>query len=136
MDIFTYGSLMYPAVWRRVVSGDYASCAATLHGYARRRIRGELYPALIRAVPESAVAGILYRDVSAADVAALDHFEGEGEAYSRIPVRVDLAGGGTVEAWTYLYLLSATGEESDWEPERFETRDLPRFLDTYCRERT
>ena len=136
MDIFTYGSLMYPAVWRRVVTGAYAGGAATLRGYARRRIRGELYPALVRSVPESVVQGILYRGVSAADVAALDRFEGEGEAYARIRVPLELADGELSGAWTYLYLHSSRVEETAWEPTRFEMSDLARFLDTYCRERT
>jgi gamma-glutamylcyclotransferase (GGCT)/AIG2-like uncharacterized protein YtfP len=131
MDIFTYGSLMYPAVWRRVVTGEYTGGTATLRGYARRRIRGELYPGLVRSVPESAVEGILYRGVSAADVAALDRFEGEGEAYARIRVPVELSDGAVAGAWTYLYLVSALVEESPWEPERFATRDLARFVESY-----
>jgi gamma-glutamylcyclotransferase (GGCT)/AIG2-like uncharacterized protein YtfP len=135
MDIFTYGSLMYPAVWERVVSGDYPGQPATLHGFARRRIRGELYPGLVRAGPGGSVDGVLYRGVSARDVAALDHFEGEGDAYARIRVPVELADGAVVGAWTYLYLHTAQVEESAWEPAGFEARDLPAFLESYCRER-
>ncbi len=82
MNVFTYGSLMYRPVWERVVVGRYGAVEGTLRGYARRRITGEVYPALLRAEPESVVAGILYLDVSPRDLAALDHFEGEGEAYA------------------------------------------------------
>ena len=135
MHIFTYGSLMYRAVWQRVVAGDYIAVPARVHGYERRRISGETYPGLVRATPEVAVDGILYRDVSGADVAALDHFEGEGMAYTRIRVPVELSDGALVDAWTYLFLRAALLEECPWEPARFEAEGLERFLATYCRER-
>jgi gamma-glutamylcyclotransferase (GGCT)/AIG2-like uncharacterized protein YtfP len=135
MHIFTYGSLMYRPVWERVVAGEYRAEAATVRGFSRRRIRGELYPALVRAAPDAEVAGVLYRDVSAPDVAALDRFEGEGEAYSRILVRIHLAGGGVEQGWSYLYLRRDLVEDSPWDPELFETDGLERFLATYCRER-
>jgi gamma-glutamylcyclotransferase (GGCT)/AIG2-like uncharacterized protein YtfP len=135
MHVFTYGSLMYPAVWERVVSGEYRGEGGALRGYARRRIDGEIYPALVRAAPGDVVEGVLYPDVSAADLAALDHFEGEGEAYRRIEVRVARADGEVVPAWTYLYLDSGRVEDTPWDPARFEAEDLARFLDGYCRER-
>jgi gamma-glutamylcyclotransferase (GGCT)/AIG2-like uncharacterized protein YtfP len=135
MHIFTYGSLMYRPVWERVVTGEYGASAATLRGFSRRRIRGELYPGLVRASTDSVVEGILYLDVSAPDVAALDHFEGEGEAYARIEVAVQLAGGGAAQAWTYLYLNLDLAEDSPWDPALFESEGMARFMDTYYRER-
>ena len=86
MNVFTYGSLMYPRVWELVVSGHYRSLRGTVRGFERRRISGEVYPALVRGAPESAVEGVLYLDVSAADVAALDRFE--GEPYARVETGV------------------------------------------------
>lgn len=135
MHVFTYGTLMYRPVWRRVTTGEYRSLAGALHGYSRMRVLGERYPALVRATPESTVRGIVYLDVSSADLAALDHFEAEGEAYLRIPVPVELEDGSRAEAWTYLALRPERVEDTPWEPERFEAEDLKYFLDTYCRDR-
>ena len=133
MNVFTYGSLMYPRVWERVVSGRYRSVRGTVRGFERRRISGEVYPALVRGAPEGAVEGVLYLEVSEADVAALDRFE--GEPYARVEVVVDGADGSSYPASTYLYLDAARVEEAPWEAGRFEGEDLAYFLDTYCRER-
>lgn len=133
--VFTYGSLMYGPVWQRVVTGAYRQFAGRIRGYERRRISGETYPALIRARPESTVRGILYLDVSASDLKALDYFEDEGKTYARIRVPVELEDGGTLEAWTYLYLYPQRVEPAPWLPEHFEQGDLQRFLNTYCRDR-
>jgi gamma-glutamylcyclotransferase (GGCT)/AIG2-like uncharacterized protein YtfP len=135
MNIFTYGSLMYEPVWRRVVAGEYRARTGRVRGFARRRIAGESYPGLTRASADDSVEGVLYLDVSGADVAALDRFEGEGEDYARVPVAVHLAGGASAAACTYLYLHADRLEESPWEPTRFEAEDLPRFLATYCEAR-
>ena len=132
MHVFTYGSLMYSPVWERVVTGSYRALPATVRGYARRRIAGEVYPALVDAESGDAVEGVLYLDVSAGDLAALDRFE--GEAYERIAVRVEGEWGGA-EAWTYRYRELSRVEPAPWEPAAFERDGLARFLATYCRER-
>ena len=132
MHVFTYGSLMYPAVWERVVTGAYRALPATVRGFARRRIAGEVYPALVEAASDDAVEGILYLDVSARDLAALDRFE--GEAYERIAVRVE-GERGAVEAWTYRFRELSRVEPASWEPAGFEREGLAHFLATYCRER-
>ena len=75
MHIFTYGSLMFPEIWQRVVRGDYRSAPATAPGYARYALADDTYPEMI--VNEKAtVEGVFYFDVDAQDVAALDAFEG------------------------------------------------------------
>lgn len=135
MHIFTYGSLMYAPVWQRVVTGTYEARAGLIRGYARWRIRGELYPALLAAAPESAVRGVLYLAVSPPDVEALDQFEGAGIDYRRIEVPVELEDGSVVNAGTYLYLHPARVQAAPWKAENFEAEGLQRFLDTYCRSR-
>lgn len=127
--VFTYGSLMFPQVWQRVVRGDYRSAPAVLDGHARFALAGETYPGTI-VRSDSSVAGIVYFDVSDADVAALDAFEG-GE-YRRDRVRVRLDSGELSDAQTYLYLLPQKLSESPWLPEEFQ---MQRFLGTYCRDR-
>ncbi|TFW07117.1 gamma-glutamylcyclotransferase [Oxalobacteraceae bacterium OM1] len=126
--VFTYGSLMFPEVWERVVRGRYRSAAAELPGHARFALAGETYPGVVLQ-PGSVVRGVLYFDVDAADLAALDAFE--GEEYQRTTVTVD-ADGQCYEAGTYLYLLPQKLSAAAWEPESFQ---MQRFLDTYCKVR-
>lgn len=135
MHVFTYGSLMYRRVWTRVVPGGHAAHGATIRGFARRRIRNEVYPALVRAPAGSAVRGVLYSAVSASDLALLDRFENEGESYGRIQVPAALDTGELLEAWTYLYLDPARVDDAPWDPNGFEADDLDHFLNTYCRNR-
>ncbi|HZW22072.1 gamma-glutamylcyclotransferase family protein [Noviherbaspirillum sp.] len=125
--VFTYGSLMFPEVWQRVVRGGYRSAPARLDGHVRFEIAGETYPGMI-VRRGAAVDGVLYFDVSPADMAALDAFE--GSEYRRDTVKVALASGEQVDAGTYIYLLPQKLSESSWLPEAFQ---MERFIDSYCR---
>jgi gamma-glutamylcyclotransferase (GGCT)/AIG2-like uncharacterized protein YtfP len=127
--VFTYGSLMFPQVWQRVVRGEYRFARATAAGYARYAITGETYPGMVGQAG-SAVQGVLYFDVGPQDLAALDAFEG-GE-YRREEIDVTLDAGETVRASTYIYLLPEKLSESKWLPEVFQ---MERFIGTYCRDR-
>jgi gamma-glutamylcyclotransferase (GGCT)/AIG2-like uncharacterized protein YtfP len=126
MHIFTYGSLMFPEVWQRIVQGHYRFAPAAVDGYARFAIAGETYPGMA-ARAGAAVSGVLYFDVDACDVAALDAFEGED--YRRETVRVALDDGGSAEAGAYIYLLPQNLLESPWDPERFQ---MERFIGAHC----
>jgi len=127
--IFTYGSLMFPEVWQRVVRGSYRAAAAVAAGYARREIAGETYPGMI-VQPEGSVQGVLYFDVDERDIAALDAFE--GSEYRREAISVLLASGDAVAAGTYIYLPAHKLSESPWQPEAFQ---MERFIGSYCRDK-
>jgi gamma-glutamylcyclotransferase (GGCT)/AIG2-like uncharacterized protein YtfP len=129
MHVFTYGSLMFPQVWTRVVTGRYESVAATLVGHARFAVHEQDYPGMTRSASAS-VDGVLYLDVDDADVARLDDFEGAD--YRRDTVIVRCADGRVREAGAYLYLPSERLLPTSWEPEAFA---LDRFLATYCRDK-
>ncbi|RJG07527.1 gamma-glutamylcyclotransferase [Noviherbaspirillum cavernae] len=128
-NIFTYGSLMFPEVWEKVVRGKYRSTQAVAPDHARFAIRGETYPGMVTA-PGQTVAGVVYFDVTPDDVAALDIFE--GTPYRRDVLQVRLAGGETLAADTYIYLDTAQLADAPWEPDAFQ---MQRFLDTYCRDK-
>jgi gamma-glutamylcyclotransferase (GGCT)/AIG2-like uncharacterized protein YtfP len=125
--IFTYGSLMFAPVWQRVVRGRCRFAAATLHGYARYAVVGESYPGLV-AQAEASVDGILYFDVRADDVAALDLFEGPD--YRRESVSVCLPTDKKINAHTYIYSNTEALVHAPWRPEQF---DLQGFLYKYCK---
>ena len=99
MNLFTYGSLMYPQVWSRVMNGAHSHQRAVVRGCARRQLPGEVYPAMIADEPDSIVEGVLYADVTEAEIARLDKFENEGVDYRRIVVRAE-ASGAVVDAFT------------------------------------
>ena len=124
--VFTYGSLMFPQVWERVVRGRYRSVRATLDGFARYAILGETYPGM---VPETGaqVEGVLYFDVDKDDLAALDAFE--GVEYRRDKVSINSESGVIVDAYTYIYLLPGRLAGAPWNPQEFQ---MDRFIGSYC----
>lgn len=75
--IFTYGCLMFDPVWTRVVGGRYKKRTARLDGFCRRRMHGQIYPAVVPCSAEAHVEGVLYLDVDEADIGRLDRFEGK-----------------------------------------------------------
>lgn len=126
MHIFTYGSLMFPEIWQRVVRGNYRSVTATLPGFARYALADDTYPGMV-AQAEAAVEGVLYYDVAPPDLAALDAFE--GREYRREKVNVVIESGGTVIACTYIFLAEQRLSGLPWEPQAFQ---MSRFIGTYC----
>lgn len=127
--VFTYGSLMFFEVWTRVVEGDYRSMRAHLDGHARFEVREQTYPGMV-AQQNSQVEGVLYLDVDAADLARLDHFEGDD--YVRATLEVACDDGIARASETYLYRLTDRLQKTLWQPDGFA---MQRFLDTYCRDK-
>ena len=128
--VFTYGSLMYEQIWTLVVEGKYQKSTATISGYLRRTVIGEDYPALFSQTG-SVTNGILYFNVSGADLCRLDEFEGRHYARRQEPVVVE--NGSTFAAEVYIFrdhyrhLVS----ETDWDPAQFETAGMKRFIQNY-----
>jgi gamma-glutamylcyclotransferase (GGCT)/AIG2-like uncharacterized protein YtfP len=128
MNLFTYGSLMFHPVWSTVVAGEYASTAAHVSGYIRRKIKGETYPAVVVGNSVETLEGRLYLDVGTEDIVRLDEFE--GEFYRREEVMVTQADGNEIKAAIYVlknryrYLLS----DEAWDLYRFEHNELEWFL--------
>lgn len=127
--VFTYGSLMFPVVWQRVVQASYRSNEATILGFKRVRVRGEHYPALIIDANALALRGRVYFDVSPDDIARLDHFETNDYMRVSVAVRVD---GNSLAAQAYLALKPDRLEHLDWSAEEFEQHGLEPFLATYA----
>ena len=131
-NLFTYGSLMFPEVWGRVVDASYRSLDATLRGYVRRQVRGETYPAIIPGAAGSCLEGVLYYGILPDDLVRLDRFE--GEYYVRAAVTVLTAQGSAVDTHAYVlkeayrHILSA----EEWDHVAFEEKGIGRFLSDYC----
>ena len=123
---------MYPVVWSRVMGRTHPSQPATVHGYSRRGIENEVYPAMVPGGVEDEVAGVLYSDLSSSEFETLDQFENEGVDYRRIEVSALLSDGGLLRAFSYIY-AHPERLEGAWDPSQFEREGLQRFLDTYFR---
>ena len=118
MNIFVYGTLMDPEIMQAVSGAYYAGRSATLHGYVRKRIAGEVYPAII---PDhgASVRGVLYCGVTAESLLRLDRFE--GSQYDRHEVAVELENEGPMRAQTYVLAVACRGQLSndDWVYQEF-----------------
>jgi gamma-glutamylcyclotransferase (GGCT)/AIG2-like uncharacterized protein YtfP len=129
LNVFTYGSLMFPEVWQRVVRGTYPSSLATVHGFKRVSILNKEHPALIVAPRAAPLTGRVYFDVDVADLARLDYFETDNYARVTIAATID---GTAVSAQAYLALNFDALLETEWSVREFELSGLPRFLATYA----
>ena len=127
--VFAYGTLMFPRVWGEVLKGSAAKpLSARITGFARFRIRGEIYPGLARQ-SSAQTDGVLYRPVGASELAILDGFEGSD--YQRITVLAmptDEPCAAPIKAYAYLYLRSGKLETNLWHPEHFRRNDLDDFI--------
>jgi len=129
--VFTYGSLMYDEVWSLVVAGSYEKSTATLAHYIRRAVISEEYPVVFRQAGSPGVAGVIYFNVTEADILRLDEFE--GEFYERMQEEVMLEKGGTVlsELYTLKDSYRHIASENEWDADRFERSGMKKFLHNY-----
>jgi gamma-glutamylcyclotransferase (GGCT)/AIG2-like uncharacterized protein YtfP len=125
---------MYPQVWSRVMQRSHASRPATLAGYSRHQLPGEVHPAMIPNGPDSTIAGILYADLTQDELARLDRFEDEGVDYKRISVTVETASG-PVDAFAYVYMHPDRVSAGPWDPAGFANAGMQHFLNNYVRQR-
>jgi gamma-glutamylcyclotransferase (GGCT)/AIG2-like uncharacterized protein YtfP len=128
--VFTYGSLMIPAVMRAVTGRDFLSIPAFLRDHARYRVRGESYPGIIQE-KGSMTPGILYFDLDHDALKRLDDFEGAW--YERTPVRTETGEGKILKAETYLFQPGCRGllTKDPWDLETFEKKHLRTFMKNY-----
>ena len=140
LHVLSYGSLMFDPVWQRVVEGRYASVEAKASGLTRQGVRGEKYPGVFRDAG-GAVEGRLHLNVSVADLARIDAFEGED--YQRVTTKVTVLSaasdevadapkkGEVVEAEVYLFLPVTLLSGEPWDVEAFEKHGLAQVVETY-----
>ena len=125
--VFAYGTLAVPAVMEAVTGRGFEAREAELAGFARRRLRGRIYPGAVES-PGSRVTGRLYEGVDDATLARLDRFE--GALYERREVPVLVRGGRGARAVLYVVAAAHRGEllEEPWDPGEFATVHLAAYL--------
>lgn len=87
MHVFTYGSLMFPEIWRIVVGRSFDAMEGSVTGYAVFRVRRGAYPGMVATPEKRVVRGLVYLNVDNAAIARLDRFE--GDFYERRSVLVE-----------------------------------------------
>jgi len=129
-NIFTYGSLMFPMVWDKVVEESYNLSPAVLSEHICYQIKGADYPAMIPKLLHN-VKGMVYCKVSPDDIQRLDKFE--GEYYSRQSVSVTQYDEEKMMVDTYILKPEyySIMEEKRWDVKKFQVEGLDRFMKSY-----
>ena len=91
MHVFTYGTLMFPEVWRSVVGRSFVTVSGEAPGFQIFRVQEAVFPGMSEASEADTVAGVVYLDVDPESAVRLDRFE--DDFYERRPIAVDCADG-------------------------------------------
>ena len=127
MNLFTYGTLMFPEVWQRIEVGPSDSVPATLPGFAIFRVRNAVFPGLVRAEPDDQVSGLLYLGLSDEDLFELDAYE--SDLYERIDA-IAATGNGPLDCTAFVIPEAnrAALSEEPWDAEWFKKHQLEKYL--------
>ncbi len=125
MNLFAYGTLMWPEVLESVAGRRMAGTRVVLEGYTRLRVKGQHYPVVVPSDGDS-VEGTLYTGLTPAEFQCLDRFE--GVEYERI--EIDFAG-----TAAFVYVLSddwkSIAASEPWNPEDLRPEHLAAFCSEY-----
>jgi hypothetical protein len=114
MRVFFFGSLMDRELLALVIGRaieDLGVAAAVIHGFARRRARDESFPVLVPH-PGGRAEGVLVTDLTAADIARIQFFEGSD--YALAALRVECRGE-RLAAQVFLPTARLAAEETAWD---------------------
>lgn len=129
MNLFTYGTLTFPEVWKRIAVRECPSQPAILGHFTMYRVRDAVFPGIVRANADDSVEGVLYSDVDEETIFELDAYE--SDFYERETVWVTTGNLERVEAQVYLvppshrYMLT----EEPWDAVRFAEHELENYLE-------
>lgn len=125
---FFWGTLRHPPLLRAVLGRDAATLPATLPGWHAAAVDGHDFPTLVPA-PGAAAQGVLVADLTAADRARLDFYEG-GFGYAAQPLPVRGADGQTVTAQVFLDGGGGHAPGDDWQLDAWVARWGPTVVAT------
>lgn len=130
MNLFAYGTLMDLEIMTQVSGNQYRSQKATLLNYVRKRVRGEVYPAII-GQSGGAVDGILYFNLSKEAFDRLDKFE--GPLYVRTEAEAVCDNGEGLATDTYVITADSAHQlsDDDWSYENFIMNHKQLFQGSY-----
>ena len=127
MNLFTYGTLMFPEVWQRIGLSDFSSHPATLPGFAIYRLKDAVFPGIVRANPHDHVSGLLYLDLDEDAMFELDAYE--SDLYDRIPV-IAATEAGPIECTAFVIPDSRRHvlTNESWDAQSFREKQLAKYL--------
>jgi gamma-glutamylcyclotransferase (GGCT)/AIG2-like uncharacterized protein YtfP len=128
MNLFAYGTLMFPEVWERVVGRPFVAERATISGFAVRRVVDDVYPVLVHADKCSGVVGLVFRNIDHDTLARLDAYE--SDFYQRLEVIATLSNSESLACQAYVlpeHNRDAASAEA-WNADEFAVHSLARYL--------
>lgn len=140
IHIFTYGTLMYPKVFKRVTGRPFSTQPARVWGIKRRAIVGDVYPVAYSAkfaygcsqinAHNCELQGRVYFNITPRALSKLDHYE--GSLYERKLIHCYTAAGRKLRAHIYILRPKFLQRASQklWRPEGFQSKQL-QALDKY-----
>jgi gamma-glutamylcyclotransferase (GGCT)/AIG2-like uncharacterized protein YtfP len=129
MNVFTYGTLMFPEVWKAVVGREFAAVAGTAAGYAIFRVRDAVFPGIIAASERDAVRGVVYLDVDPDSVARLDLFEDDFYRRETLSINCDDGQGRSAQTYVVPDANRAVLTDETWRRDEFvATGGLDHFI--------
>lgn len=129
MNLFCYGTLMWPDIWQHTVQSEYSVKDAYIKGFKRLQVKKQNYPALIHSHGEQSekdfVHGKVYFDVNAHDfIRAQEHIGKEFEVLDGACFTADseIAVSAKIFLWRTEHRSLLSSEE--WTREWFEEKAL------------
>ena len=126
LHVFAYGSLMYRDIFEAVTQSSPDCTQAILLGWKRFSLNNREYPGAMPAHEgESSIQGVLWLNVDANALCALDQFE--GTEYQRVRVKVSDNNGLHYDALVYQW-LDPSALFGPWSRQDFERKHRKHFV--------
>lgn len=122
--LFVYGTLCFAEITERILGRLPAVDRAAAPSWSARILEGRTYPGLV-ADPMAAAGGLLFMDLTEADQALLDAYE--GDEYEQATLRVVNQAGEPIEATVYLLIDEGIVTKDRWTTQWFADLHLEEF---------
>jgi gamma-glutamylcyclotransferase (GGCT)/AIG2-like uncharacterized protein YtfP len=133
MHVFTYGTLMFPAVWQAVVGRAFKTIDGTAAGFEVFRVRDAVFPGIIAGTGGCFVGGVVYLHVDSGSLERLDRFE--DDFYERRALSIDCSDG--LQRMAEAYVVPAANRNvltsEPWSRESFlASGGLEQFISRFA----
>ncbi|WP_319499859.1 gamma-glutamylcyclotransferase family protein [uncultured Draconibacterium sp.] len=126
MNVFVYGSLLFPEIAEGLCGKKLKSEEATLRGYSRFALKEADYPAIIKK-NNAKVKGKVLLNLDENAIYLLTFYEGDD--YGMAPVKVE-TNSGIVNAVAFVWMAGNEFlEDFDWDEGQFESESLAFYRD-------
>jgi len=127
MDVFSYGTLMFPEVLEALTEKHFEFEELSLAGYERRLVRGEIYPA-VREEARSRISGRLWFDIDDLSLEILDFFEDVLYEHRNVELASERRGLSKARLYVVPKHLEARLSDALWYESEFREKHLVHYL--------